>query len=268
MKVVDEHDDWDANPRHPGGIDHLQLNDSSLAFEESLSISKIIEQRLVAAFLNGDDGGLVVSESSVLLSLVNAEVGAALLKVLLAGEELLDSLLDLGLSGCCLTLEDESVDPSFVRIDEPFEEVLKSWTVTSVDDGLDGSFFRDSGLILGDELFTELDWIGNLKLFLYSDVCFMLGSFEELVTTQDLTLGFVVLLGPELVLVGLQRQHLTFLVLLHEVNGKVISLQLVELWSSNLGDFDVFRDHVFFGFINCELGKTVAGSRILIQHMV
>ena len=120
----------------------------------------------------------MVSESSILLSLVNAEVGAALLKVLLAGEELLDSLLDLGLSGCCLTLEDESVDPSFVRIDEPFEEVLKSWTVTSVDDGLDGSFFRDSGLIQGDKLFTELDWIGNLKQFLHSGVCFMLSSFE------------------------------------------------------------------------------------------
>ena len=66
-----------------------------------------------------------MSESVVFLSLVDAEVGTALLDVLLAGEDLFDPLLDLGLSSCSMSISDEGGDPSLVRVDEPLEHILQ-----------------------------------------------------------------------------------------------------------------------------------------------
>ena len=55
VEVVHEHDDRNADPGHPGGVDVLDLDDSALAFEEPLGVCEIAEQGFVAALFDDDE---------------------------------------------------------------------------------------------------------------------------------------------------------------------------------------------------------------------
>ena len=66
-----------------------------------------------------------MSKFALLLSLINAEIGADLLDVLVAREDTLNPVFDLSFSSRCVTSQDEGVESSFVWVDVPFKELLE-----------------------------------------------------------------------------------------------------------------------------------------------
>ena len=129
MQIVDKHHDRGTNPRHSSCVDTFELDDSPLTLKESLRVCKVVEQCLVATLFDNDKRGFVMAKSPLPLPLVNTEVRTTLLEVLLAWEQLLNPFLDLGLTSGSLSFEDIGIDSSFVRVDEPFEEVLQTGSI-------------------------------------------------------------------------------------------------------------------------------------------
>ena len=160
VEVVYEHDDWDADPGHAGGVDVLELDYPAFAFEELLGVREISEQCGIAAFVDGDQGGFVMSESPELLSLVDAEVGADLLDVLLAREDLLDAVLDLRLAHRRRPIDHIGVDPALLLVEHPLEEIKEDWRVAGLRYHPDGVLLRYRRRVLGNVLAAEFQKVG------------------------------------------------------------------------------------------------------------